>query len=197
MLDCEPPSTRTEPMSTLILRFLTVVKDPVISCVQFPPSPYTRPCCALASGKINNTTATNLESCFNIHLPVLFTFSADSRRPRPHFVTSSLIKFRKLRQHNTSLRPNVLVLIALCELLQNRTHATIGPHRVEQSQSVGSHAGIGILNQGVEHHIAHTTIALHERAQAIQSLQPHSRIRVIPQRIHQRLANVSVVRFLR
>src|SRR5580704_16093229 len=73
MPDCDPPSTRTEPMSTLTFRFFTTARDPVISCVQFPPSPYTRPCCALASGKTNNSTATNLESCFNIHLPVLFT----------------------------------------------------------------------------------------------------------------------------
>src|SRR5271170_4391116 len=137
MLDWDPPSTRTDPISTLTFRFLTVVKDPVISCVQFPPSPYTRPCCALASGKINNNTATNLESCFNIHLPVLFTCSADSCRPRPHFVTSFLIKFGKLGQHNTSLRPNVLVLVALREFLQHRAHTAIRPNRIEQAQSVG------------------------------------------------------------
>src|SRR4030088_2474093 len=36
--------------------------------------------------------------------------------PQPSFFLSSSIKFWKLGQHNTSLRPNVLILIALCEL---------------------------------------------------------------------------------
>src|SRR5258708_20230421 len=58
---CEPPSIRTEPMSTFTRRFLAAASEPLISWVQLPPSRNTRDCWAMLRGRSASTTATNLE----------------------------------------------------------------------------------------------------------------------------------------
>jgi hypothetical protein len=63
-----------------------------------------------------------------------------------HIPASISIKFWKLRQHNSSLRPNVLVLVALRELLQNQTYAAVGSYRFEKMQGFGAGSRIGILD---------------------------------------------------
>ncbi len=85
---------------------------------------------------------------------------------------------------------------SLRQSLQHRAHTAVGPHGLEQMQSVGSNPGIGVVHQRLEQSIPHPRIALHICAQSIQRFQSHSRIRVITQGIHQCFAHVHVVRLL-
>src|SRR5438552_1552298 len=81
MACCVPPSTRTEPTSTLTFRFRAAVRDPVISCAQFPPSRNTRVCgcCAVASGMSMISSITILESLFNSS-PSLIHFAVSRKQ---------------------------------------------------------------------------------------------------------------------
>src|SRR6266567_3410013 len=65
MADCEPPCTRTVPTSTFTRRFFAAAKFPVISCAQFPPSRYTRACCAPANDRSSNELAPSWNTFFN------------------------------------------------------------------------------------------------------------------------------------
>src|ERR1700680_420359 len=104
---------------------------------------------------MNNSKAANLDICFNIYLP--FPILASLLLSAAEAVDS--IKFWKLRQHSTSLRSNVLVLVVIRELLQNRSHAAVGSHWLQQMQSFSSNPRIGILHQGFEQCIPHPGVA--------------------------------------
>src|SRR6266849_1075851 len=179
MPGCKPPSTRTEPSSTLTRRFFPV-----------------------ASGESSNSAATSLEDFFNMYLPSSFIHSVVGLRPtwtgesvRPYDPCS--INLRQLRQHIAGLRPDVWVLIILRELLQNNPHAAVDAARLEQMQGLGAKAGIGIVHESLEHSIADAHIILHVRPQSPQRLQPHAWIRVIAQSREKYLTNMGIVRVLR
>src|SRR5271167_3351422 len=129
---CEPPSTFTAPTSTFTRKTFTAARDPVSSCVQFPPSPNTRVCCAIARGKVSSRTATSLEIFFNFFpsFSCIHRRTGASEAARPHTYLS--IELRELGQYDSRLRLDVLVLIVLRQFLQDRTHAAVGADRFQQ-----------------------------------------------------------------
>src|SRR5579872_496630 len=217
-----PPFTRTEPTSTFTLRFFTAARDPVISCVQFP-RPHTRG--SVAPWPEAEATAApqriwRYASTFTIHFSSSprgeirahtklvpnpraecpgdsrrdagGTKSARARRPRLH----RLVELGQLRDHVAGLTFDVLILIVLSQALQNCAHTAIGPHGLKQMKSFGANSGITVVHKRFENGIAHARIALYIGAQSVEGFEPDPGIRVVPQRVNQSLADVSVIRLL-
>src|SRR5919109_810223 len=180
----EPPCTRTVPKSTFTRRFLAAESVPELSCVQLPPSREMRPCCAAeATDKSAISVPANLENCFNLHLVFLLTPGRSpyqhlellrsrpvwtGRRPvstpgvgdpSPH--TRFLIHLTQLRQHSAGLRPDVLILVVLCQILQHYPHAAIGTHRPERLQCLGSYASVAVVHERLQHGVAYMEIIFH------------------------------------
>src|SRR4051794_1553208 len=189
---CCPPRTTTEPISTLILRFLTAESEPVISWAQAPPSRETRDSCAtlgetkLSGAATASATAspTICDALLNVNTPFL---------PGP----TRLINLWQLRKHGAGLRLDVLALILRGQRHQDSSDAAVGLHRLDQAQRFDAHAGIVIVHQSAQHGIADVRIALDVIPECCERLQPHARIGVVLQRVNQRFADLQVTGSLR